>query len=468
MRTVRWPVTMAMVLATAALAAGQETQKEAPARDRTRTIDRGSIGIREVRGGDGGATGPEEVEHSRLARIHRNLPGFIQPDDAAVLSQLVRSRALDSDDPHRDVILRLRNVATDSCTQCHAGGVSVKKDEALGLTLVPADETLRSQLKLDRTGLVVTEVAKGSAGEAGGIEEKDILVALAGKPLTDVESFTTALRESGATAKAAPEPGVGPVGRTTVLTLVRAGRPLGVALPPPGPPTLVVGQVAKATEPTKAPGYWIGVQIGEVDDTLRSHLKLGEGVGLVFTDVLKDTPAEKAGLKKDDILISINGTAVKSSDDMIKAVQESKGGPLKLQIRRAGEIGAYAVRPEKRRRARDDGPVGQARRGPHRVRPPADVGRPGPALHRQPGEPDLRGGGPGAAGPVLPLEHAEHDPGRAGQLPGGAERRGSAGTGGRRAEEGRRVRAEGDRGADSATSMSRSSGLTRDCPRSPN
>jgi S1-C subfamily serine protease len=365
MRTVRCSISTAMILAAAAVAAGQETQKVLLPQGGTPTLEYKVIGqqeaekagptearlarVRQVRAGEERAAKQVESANERLRAVY-HAPAH--GDDAAVLSDLVKFRAAGSNDPHREVILRLRAVATESCTQCHAGGVSVRKDEALGLTLVPADETLRSQLKLEKTGLVVTEVAKGSSGEAGGIKEKDILVAFADKPLGDVESFVTALGEAGVSAKpAVPLPGAAArlMLKPIAVKIIRAGEAKELRVPPPFPPTLIVGRIGNAPEPTKAPSYWIGVQMGEVDDTLRSHLKLGDGAGLVVTDVLKGAPAEKAGLKKDDILVEIDGAPLKASEDMIKAVQASKGEKtITLRVRRAGDPIAVSVRPEKR------------------------------------------------------------------------------------------------------------------------
>ncbi len=373
MRTVRCTISTAMVLATAALAAAQETQKAPVPQGGTQGF------VYEV-SQEAEKPGPTPARPTRvrlvdsanqhLAEAHTVYQAQVHVDDAAVLSELVKFRAAGSDDPHREAILRLKSVATESCKQCHAGGVSVKKDEALGLTLVPADETLRSQLKLKKTGLVVTEVAKGSAGEAGGIKEKDIVVALAGKPLGDVESFKAAL---GDWAKpAAPLPGsvARPTTRPIVLKVIREGEPKELHVGPPTPPILVVGRIAHAPEPTGAPSYWIGVSIDQVDDTLRSHLKLGDGVGLVVTDVLKGGPAEKAGVKKNDVLFAINGTPLKSPEDMIKAVQASKGErELSLTIRREGEPYVFAVRPEKRA----DAPVTTLAAQPREVRLTGDA-----------------------------------------------------------------------------------------------
>ena len=50
--------------------------------------------------------------------------------------------------------------------------------------------------------------------------------------------------------------------------------------------------------------------------------------GAYFISVEKDSPAEKAGLLPGDILVEINGEVVASSDDMIKALEDTKAGDV--------------------------------------------------------------------------------------------------------------------------------------------
>lgn len=273
--------------------------------------------------------------------------------EVEVLSRLVKLQATPGQDPHRDVLARLKEVANASCAQCHAGGVSVRKDEWLGLTVVAADETLRAQLKLDGKGLVVTAVAPGSSGASGGVKEKDIVVAVAGKPVASVEEFQSALTSAGAGPK--PDVAAAPAkprsSRPIPIRLIRAGEAKDVNVPPPFPPTLLVGRSARPEgEAAKPSRYWIGVALGEVDDTLREHLKLAQGTGLVITDVVPDSPASKVEIAKNDVLLDVDGKPVAKPDQLVTIVQASRGeAPLRLRLRHAGTVKEVAVRPEPRK-----------------------------------------------------------------------------------------------------------------------
>lgn len=83
-------------------------------------------------------------------------------------------------------------------------------------------------------------------------------------------------------------------------------------------------------EPKKAepriPKPWLGIQPEELPDELRAQLDLPEGEGLLLTDVVAGGPAEKAGLKKNDILTKIDGKPVKGEETLAKFMASAKAG----------------------------------------------------------------------------------------------------------------------------------------------
>jgi len=82
----------------------------------------------------------------------------------------------------------------------------------------------------------------------------------------------------------------------------------------------------KKAEAPKAPKPWLGVQPEELPDELRAQLDLADGEGLLVTDVVTGSPAEKAGLKKNDILTKIDGKAVKGEESLAKFMSTAKAG----------------------------------------------------------------------------------------------------------------------------------------------
>jgi hypothetical protein len=82
---------------------------------------------------------------------------------------------------------------------------------------------------------------------------------------------------------------------------------------------------------------WLGIAIEEASETLAEQLGLDPGVGLVVTHVSADSPAAKAGLKKNDVLIELAGQSLVHPAQLRKLVQARKpGDEVKLVFYRGG------------------------------------------------------------------------------------------------------------------------------------
>lgn len=64
----------------------------------------------------------------------------------------------------------------------------------------------------------------------------------------------------------------------------------------------------------------IGVLIGDITPTLKEALDLTTLNGALVSDVVEDSPAEKAGLKRDDVIVAFNGGDVLDASDIRNAV----------------------------------------------------------------------------------------------------------------------------------------------------
>jgi len=65
---------------------------------------------------------------------------------------------------------------------------------------------------------------------------------------------------------------------------------------------------------------WLGVMIQDVTPELAGSFALKEPKGAMIADVVKDSPAEKAGLRRGDIVIRLNGTEVKDAHTLSRHV----------------------------------------------------------------------------------------------------------------------------------------------------
>jgi regulator of sigma E protease len=63
-------------------------------------------------------------------------------------------------------------------------------------------------------------------------------------------------------------------------------------------------------------------------------------------DLVKDNPAEAAGLRKDDAIVAIGATPIRSFMDIIPVVQGAKDRPLEFQLYRNGTIEKLVITPK--------------------------------------------------------------------------------------------------------------------------
>ena len=81
---------------------------------------------------------------------------------------------------------------------------------------------------------------------------------------------------------------------------------------------------------------WFGVRIKDLPEKRLADLKIDHGVEIV--KVYQSSPAEKAGLEVDDILLRFNGKTIDEVDDLIDRVQDTKiDDHVKITYLRNGE-----------------------------------------------------------------------------------------------------------------------------------
>ena len=82
---------------------------------------------------------------------------------------------------------------------------------------------------------------------------------------------------------------------------------------------------------------WLGVQIQDVDEGMAKALQLNGWNGAIISQVIKNSPAEDAGIEKQDVIIAVNGVKVDDSSNLKNLI--SSGRPhdkTKLTLIRDG------------------------------------------------------------------------------------------------------------------------------------
>lgn len=71
---------------------------------------------------------------------------------------------------------------------------------------------------------------------------------------------------------------------------------------------------------------WLGVSIADMTGAKASAMNTTTKRGTLITGVAEDSPAEKAGIKEDDIITSFNGKSIEEAEDLFQAVRTSAPG----------------------------------------------------------------------------------------------------------------------------------------------
>lgn len=95
--------------------------------------------------------------------------------------------------------------------------------------------------------------------------------------------------------------------------------------------------------------YWIGVRVSPVPELLLSQFDFPEAdQGLIVVEeVLADSPAAKAGLKRGDVLLSFSDKKLHQLMDLVGQIAKVKGTAQKIDIVRGGQKKELTVTPEK-------------------------------------------------------------------------------------------------------------------------
>lgn len=106
---------------------------------------------------------------------------------------------------------------------------------------------------------------------------------------------------------------------------------------------LSAGVLAAAPEPSAPRRSWLGVSLMPVE--LNPDDAGGATSGVIVSAVVRDSPADQAGLRGGDVLRRVAGNAVRTPDDVIQSVRRQNAGAwLEVELSRHGHDKTLNVR----------------------------------------------------------------------------------------------------------------------------
>ncbi len=237
-------------------------------------------------------------------------------------------------------------MAVVSIAASAAPAASARQAE-VAATAAPAAKEDRPKLGISVDGengvVTIVNVNPGSAAANAGLKVGDQLVAIGDHALTSIDALTDAL-------------GAHKSGDTVNLKVKRGGESMDVAVKLVAPTTMMPKKLevkpdtsarAKPIPPMddKTDGSKPPIKIVTGDDHGFLGVMLEDNDGVTIGDVLDDGPADKGGLHNGDVVKSINGHAVASTDELREQLANTKAGDeITVVVDRDGEEKTRTIR----------------------------------------------------------------------------------------------------------------------------
>ncbi len=124
-------------------------------------------------------------------------------------------------------------------------------------------------------------------------------------------------------------------------------------------------------------GY-IGVSLKDVDPDLRRSLRLGPTSGALVQDVTEDSPSERAGLQRYDLIVRVEDRPVATTEAVIHEISlREPGAPVRLHVVRDGREQVLTVKLAERPRREGDQEADTRPAAPGRAESPQPRETPG-------------------------------------------------------------------------------------------
>jgi predicted metalloprotease with PDZ domain len=228
----------------------------------------------------------------------------------------------------------------------------------LGVEVADLEGALRSQLGIEEgVGVIVTSVNKDTEGAKSGLEQYDLVFKIGGQKIAGTKQFHDLVD--------------GQQEKSVEFQIVRKGKPATISVTIPkrliyelvdtdksvrrslawwlaaaeDPQPLKTSALLQYATVADEQRYRIGVSLSEADATLRSQLRLAAGEGLVVTEVVDDTPAAKAGIQKNDVLVKLDGKRLTTVEAVNSQIQEIKDRKVAVALFRGGSEIVVEVAP---------------------------------------------------------------------------------------------------------------------------
>jgi serine protease Do len=127
--------------------------------------------------------------------------------------------------------------------------------------------------------------------------------------------------------------------------IVAGGQGIGFAIPV-NLAKKIIGQLKSSGEVTRG---WLGVGIQDISDEVAEYYGIKEKQGVLVTEVFPGDPADSAGIKPKDVIVSVNGKTIDSARKLTGVIADTAvGDTVKIDVIRNGKTKTFDVKIAKR------------------------------------------------------------------------------------------------------------------------
>jgi Do/DeqQ family serine protease len=192
----------------------------------------------------------------------------------------------------------------------------------MGVTIQPVTEELAQSFGLKQAkGALVNDVIKGGPADKAGIRQGDVITGLNGSEVKDPSHLQRQVAEAG-------------IGKVAKISIFRDGKLLELSI------TLASADSAPRQRPRMERGD--RQQEGEAD--LLGLAVENARQGVVVVDVVQGGLAAEAGIKKGDVIVSINRKKIATTAEYDRAVNQAGRSGLTILVRRGDASIYFALR----------------------------------------------------------------------------------------------------------------------------
>ena len=195
----------------------------------------------------------------------------------------------------------------------------------VGIQEVTADLAKSFNLGEPRGALVREIVDQDGPAAAAKLQPGDIIIKFDGKDIKDPRDLSITVANTD-------------VGKKVKAVIFRDGKELTVDL------TVAEQKDDPASGIVTPSGKKLGLTISEITPEMVTRQNLTEKEGLLISAIESDSPAAESGLRVGDIIMQIDGSAVKTVADYRKVIdQKKKGDVVRILVKRGSNPVFYTV-----------------------------------------------------------------------------------------------------------------------------